>query len=136
METISRGEMFQRANSRMSAYKSDMDIDYRIMIRFPKTKYLLFVRDWGTHLIMFHKIRHLPEKGAKVPYLFDKADRQRIVRGWGEMMDYFLSNNPSLHYDIYYFDGEVIHPDVEIHEAENIVRHHTAARFYEFEKEA
>jgi hypothetical protein len=133
MKTLmNRGEMFQKINARMTAYHGDMDLDYQYIIKHPKTKYLLFARDSGTHLIFFHTINELPKFKEYVSFFFSKIDRWQIVTSWETSVNYYNRHNKESHYDIYYFNGEEIHCNLDISEAINIVNFHAKNRRSQF----
>ena len=113
-------EMLEVFDKRVTSYKTDIEIDRKLLTKAPHIPRLFFVRDWGTHCISLLSEKDLPPAGERVPYLFGTADRKHLVRQAGVMMEYFTGMNKEHHYDVYYVvQGHAL--EITLKEAATIV---------------
>jgi len=103
-------EMFKRVENRVVAYEGDIEIDRETIAKYPGCEFLLYARDWGTHLLMLPGLIDLPSRGEQVPYLFGTADREKIIRDKLNSARYFVKMDNEHHFDIYHYNKhEVLH---------------------------
>ena len=75
-------------------YKEDLTrIDKEIITQHPRTPFLHFAREMGTHLYLMIGANEYPAAGEYVPYLFGKSKREEILREILTMVIYHNSPN-------------------------------------------
>lgn len=74
--------LLRRISPIVTHYRSDLDIDERLIGANQGEQFLHWARECGTtlHFLFGADHKSYPAKGVKVPYLFGTADRDHILR--------------------------------------------------------
>ncbi len=102
-------QVYEIQSPHVENYRSDLEKIDKEFIEAPENNGIPFIhysRKNGTHLYFLLPIERLPKKGEIVPYLFEQADRDHIMREVLTMAQYHAS--PAHREDIkqvIFFDG-------------------------------
>lgn len=82
----------------------------------PYRKFILCIRENGSHLTLMHNAEDYPCDGEIVPFVFGQADREHILTNTREALQYIMSESKQF----FYFDGENVH-DVDPSDASRVL---------------
>jgi len=89
----------------IKAYHDDLlKHDKRLLEQFPESRFLHFAGEHGTHIVFITKHTEYPPKGKLVRYIFDFADRYKILMDKRPLVGSILKN-PMWTSKIHFFDG-------------------------------
>ena len=106
MKTTIYTQLFNASEKHVKSFRTDFDIDKKIIAKNPQQKFIHIAREHGTSLINFFKGEEYPGPGEKVKYLFSvMANRKQLLNSNRKTLEYYLYNNPL---KIHYFNGETL----------------------------
>ena len=112
-------QLKSKALPTIKAYHDDLlKHDKNAIETYPKTPFIHFTRECGTHIVFMFSDDQLPKKGEYVPYLFSTADRRHIAQQQIEMIKCIESNDNTRR--VMYYNGHTL-KDVTINDARHIV---------------
>lgn len=103
-------QLFVSVRTLLKAFVEDLTKhDFNALNEFPKTPFLHWTRDSGTHLMFMPEAwdEAYPPEGFEVPYLFGLANRYHILNQKVEQAKYWLHREQVL--SVHHFDGAHLH---------------------------
>ena len=98
MKTIFK-QLYKATVKEVEHYKTDFSHDQKSIKENPGKQFLHITRKTGTHLAMFFNSEDYPKAGERVKYLFGTANREELLQGNFETLQYYIKNDPiSAHY--------------------------------------
>lgn len=93
----------------LEGYKTDLDIDRKLIADYPGRPFIHITRDYGTHMTVLMNYEDYPKGGETVPYLFGTAGRYQLLDGVRDFYEAVLHTwrKPDIK-KICYYDGKEV----------------------------
>jgi hypothetical protein len=98
-------ELLKRTEAHVQNFKCDFDHDKRTLEKYPSQPFIHMARTHGTAMVVLHKADIFPAKNEVVPYLFSRANREEILKGLTDTVEYYMKQDAS---HINYYDGKTL----------------------------
>lgn len=123
--------LYNKTKNDVKNFKSDFEIDKKTIEANPGAKFIHLTREHGTALIMFMNPDSYPKKGERVKYLFGTTNREELIKGNLEGLQYYIKNNPI---QVHYFNGKDL-KKIKPEQAAGIYKNHLNSILNTWEEE-